>query len=305
MKIICDVCNNDEASLFCPADDAALCSACDHRVHRANNLAGKHPRFPLLLPSPKDSPLCDICQEEKAMLFCHEDRAILCKNCDVNIHKVNEHKMNHCRFLLTGIKLSPVALLSKSGDEEPISVKKPVAVAVSASVVNQTQKIITVGAPKLNGSGYGCLGGSSISEYLIETLPGWHVEDLLDSPPTYSKVDEDDPGMFWDDEILNVSMNDCLSQEKMGIWVPQAPPPAAPPPSQPLLLNSYQVQPFSNMGFGSQMISGSSPFFDPTDLNKIAKPIGKRGFEDGDYFTVPQINSPVTMNFKRSRTNIR
>lgn len=126
-------------------------------------------------------------QEEKALLFCQQDRAILCKNCDVNIHKVNEHKMNHCRFLLTGIKLSPVVLSSKSGDEEAIStVKKPV--AVSNPVVNQTQKITTVGAPKSNGSGYGCTGGSSISEYLIETLPGWHVEDLLDSPPTYSKV---------------------------------------------------------------------------------------------------------------------
>ncbi|KAI3693627.1 hypothetical protein L1987_76575 [Smallanthus sonchifolius] len=160
------------ASVFCPADDAALCSACDHQVHHANNLAGKHPRFSLLPPSPKDSPICDICQEEKALLFCQQDRAILCRGCDVAIHKVNEHTMNHCRFILTGVKLSPVALSSiigngvvsdlkpKSRDQKPIAVKRPV--AVSAPVVNQTQKITTLAFPKSNGSaergGDGCWG---------------------------------------------------------------------------------------------------------------------------------------------------
>nr|DAD38059.1 TPA_asm: hypothetical protein HUJ06_008700 [Nelumbo nucifera] len=33
MKIQCDVCNQDEASLFCSADEAALCDGCDSRVH--------------------------------------------------------------------------------------------------------------------------------------------------------------------------------------------------------------------------------------------------------------------------------
>ncbi|MCD7459087.1 hypothetical protein HAX54_040049 [Datura stramonium] len=45
MKIQCDVCNKKEASVFCVADEAALCDSCDHRVHHANKLAGKHQRF--------------------------------------------------------------------------------------------------------------------------------------------------------------------------------------------------------------------------------------------------------------------
>ncbi|KAL8250579.1 hypothetical protein R6Q59_034272 [Mikania micrantha] len=301
MKINCNVCNKDEASVFCPADDAALCAACDHRVHHANNLAGKHHRFSLLHPSPEDSPLCDICKEEKALMFCHQDRAILCKNCDFAIHKVNEHKLNHCRFLLTGVKLSPVALLStagngvvheqkpKSRDQEPITVKK-----------------------QGNGSGHGSTAASSISEYLIETLPGWHVEDFLDSPSTFSndilQVNEDDSGLFWDDEVLKGSMNDCFSPETMGIWVPQAPPPAAPPPPTApppsLLLNPYnQLQSYSNLSFGSQMTGGSSPFFAPvTNLNKISKSNGKSDFEDGNCFAVPQISPPMSTIFKRSTT---
>lgn len=62
MKIQCDVCNKDEASVFCTADEAVLCAACDHRVHHANKLASKHQRFSLHLPSSKQIPLCDICQ---------------------------------------------------------------------------------------------------------------------------------------------------------------------------------------------------------------------------------------------------
>ncbi|KAJ0712826.1 putative transcription factor interactor and regulator Znf-B family [Helianthus annuus] len=309
MKINCDVCNKQEATVFCPADDAALCAACDHRVHHANTLAGKHPRFPLLPPSPKDSPLCDICQDQKALLFCQQDRAILCKDCDAAIHKVNEHTMNHCRFLLTGVKLSTVALSptggngvvpdqnSMSRDQEPVTVKKPV--AVSATAGYQTQKITTYVAPKSNGSGHGSTAASSISDYLIETLPGWHVENFLDSPTFYPKVDEDDQlAMFWDNELLKGSMNGCLSPETMGIWVPQAPPPAAPPPPQPLLLDPYQIQ---YMGFGSdQMVSGSSPFFAPINHNKITRSKRKKESDDGNCFTVPQISTPNLQEIKNN-----
>jgi len=75
MKVQCDVCAAEAASVFCCADEAALCAACDRRVHRANKLAGKHRRFSLLSPAlpssspgqqqqqpPPPPPLCDICQ---------------------------------------------------------------------------------------------------------------------------------------------------------------------------------------------------------------------------------------------------
>nr|GMD85724.1 B-box zinc finger protein 21-like [Ipomoea batatas] len=41
MKIQCDVCEKEEASIFCTADEAALCEACNHHVHDANKLAGR------------------------------------------------------------------------------------------------------------------------------------------------------------------------------------------------------------------------------------------------------------------------
>lgn len=61
MKIQCSVCEAAEANVLCCADEAALCWACDEKVHEANKLASKHQRVPLSGSSPQ-IPKCDICQ---------------------------------------------------------------------------------------------------------------------------------------------------------------------------------------------------------------------------------------------------
>ena len=61
MKIQCNVCEAAEAAVLCCADEAALCWACDEKVHAANKLAGKHQRVPLSVSS-SSLPKCDICQ---------------------------------------------------------------------------------------------------------------------------------------------------------------------------------------------------------------------------------------------------
>ncbi|KAH9308304.1 hypothetical protein KI387_036215, partial [Taxus chinensis] len=105
MKVECDVCERGEASVFCCADEAALCAACDSQVHQANKLASKHPRLSLL-HSPPDFPTCDICQEKRAFFFCKQDRALLCRDCDFSVHSANDLTAKHSRFLVPGIKVS-------------------------------------------------------------------------------------------------------------------------------------------------------------------------------------------------------
>ncbi|XP_076893469.1 B-box zinc finger protein 21-like [Bidens hawaiensis] len=300
MKIQCDVCNENEASVYCSADEAALCSACDQRVHHANKLAGKHPRFSLLHPSPKDSPVCDICQDKKAFLFCQQDRAILCKDCDLAIHKVNQHTQTHNRFLLTGVKLSPtaslystppVALLSTNNYSGvvPDQQRKP----VTSPIMNQAISVKTTNCQQESTT-------SSISEYLIETLPGWHVEDFLDPPPSFSKVGDNDLGPVWGSDLTDGSLNSTLTSS-MGIWVPQAPPHAR------YAHVLQQFEPRSNMGFGVQATNGSSLVFAQNDYNNItkitngAKVSRNRVPDNGHCFTVPQI-SPSSTTSKRSRT---
>ncbi|KAF7085299.1 hypothetical protein CFC21_088745 [Triticum aestivum] len=167
MKVQCDVCAAEAASVFCCADEAALCDACDRRVHRANKLAGKHRRFSLLNPSPSASmppPLCDICQEKRGFLFCKEDRAILCRECDVSVHAASELSMRHARFLLTGVRVSsePAASPAPPSEEE-----------------NTSSHCCSGDDDAAPATSHGASSGSSISEYLTKTLPGWHVEDFL------------------------------------------------------------------------------------------------------------------------------
>lgn len=201
MKIRCDVCEKEEATVFCSADEAALCRHCDRRVHHANKLAGEHHRFALLHPSFKDSPRCDICQERRAFLFCQEDRAILCKECDNSIHKANEHTQKHNRFLLSGVKLLPAEASSSyptstssngsnnfynAGTSESESEIRNKSSSISQEIfrpisTHDRQKALETKSTPCHGfmsQEYGI--PSSISEYLMETLPGWHVEDFLD-----------------------------------------------------------------------------------------------------------------------------
>uniref|UniRef100_A0A7C8ZHX1 B box-type domain-containing protein n=2 Tax=Opuntia streptacantha TaxID=393608 RepID=A0A7C8ZHX1_OPUST len=215
MKIQCDVCEKQRASVFCAADEAALCEECDQRVHHANKLASKHQRLSLQHPSFKDAPLCDICQDRKALLFCREDRAILCRECDIPIHKANEHTQNHSRFLLTGVKLTtpssthcPNSSPLSSTSSNPSSKNKRSASVSShncdhdvfsqRNLRNNSKHLMGTNTPttatatttmmmnyRQNSQEGSNSTSNTISEYLTDTIPGWRLEDLLGSSPSY------------------------------------------------------------------------------------------------------------------------
>ncbi|RAL47360.1 hypothetical protein DM860_013325 [Cuscuta australis] len=269
MKIQCDVCNKDEASFFCVADDAALCPACDRRVHHANKLAGKHRRFSLL--HPPQSPLCDICKEKRGFLFCQQDRAILCTDCDDSVHRSNEHTKKHDRFLLSGVKISAASHLfcSPPPSKSQISSNKAAAAAVSPSPVSRIHHTV---AKPAEPNCHGFTGSSSsLSEYL-ETLPGYGVEELLDSSSPYSicpsKMGDNDGLMmlpFWDGDIER-----SICTEKEGIWgVPQS---------------SSSSLPFG--GFAAAAAAQNGLTMKWTDDNS---------------FAVPQMSPSSTSSFKRPR----
>ncbi|XBI25971.1 hypothetical protein VPH35_050787 [Triticum aestivum] len=125
MKVLCSACEAPEARVLCCADEAALCARCDRDVHDANRLAGKHHRLPLLSaasnPPAVSAPNCDICQEGHAYFFCVEDRALLCRSCDVAVHTANAFVSAHRRFLLTGVQVS----LEPDEQEEPVPEPEP------------------------------------------------------------------------------------------------------------------------------------------------------------------------------------
>ncbi|GLJ25252.1 hypothetical protein SUGI_0483430 [Cryptomeria japonica] len=185
MKIECDVCQTVEASVFCCADEAALCVICDSKVHAANKLASKHPRLSLL-HSEKDFPRCDICQEKRAFFFCREDRALLCRDCDFSVHSANDLTGKHTRFLVPGLKVSlhplpvdasPSTLSSACSNIE----EKEEGLKKNGNEMNKKLKTnpltdLPVFSPVCSEAGAGT-GNGDISQFLNE------VEEFLTSSP--------------------------------------------------------------------------------------------------------------------------
>lgn len=64
-----------------PLDPGRALKCCDvpFRVHGANKLAAKHDRVEL--GKAAEPVQCDICQDRPAVLFCSEDRALICRRC--------------------------------------------------------------------------------------------------------------------------------------------------------------------------------------------------------------------------------
>ncbi|XP_020393259.1 B-box zinc finger protein 20 [Zea mays] len=210
MQMLCDVCAAAPAAVICCADEAALCSACDRRVHRANKLAHKHRRIPLAQPSGDESdadakPLCDVCKERRGLVFCVEDRAILCPDCDDPIHSANDLTAKHTRFLLVGAKLS-AALVDAQAPHSPDdddndcgrgngAAAEPDAVPAVCAQGSCAAKASSLESGGGGGGGSG--SGSSISEYLTNICPGWRVDDLLFDDSAFSaasKADSCDDG---------------------------------------------------------------------------------------------------------------
>ncbi|KAK2970307.1 hypothetical protein RJ640_017038 [Escallonia rubra] len=148
MKIQCDVCEKAPATMICCADEAALCAKCDIEVHAANKLASKHQR--LLLQSLSNKlPRCDICQEKAAFIFCVEDRALFCRDCDEPIHSAGSLAANHQRLLATGIRVALSSNSPKEPEKSPLEPPPPPSTknAQQISVENPAQQVPSFSSP--------------------------------------------------------------------------------------------------------------------------------------------------------------
>lgn len=178
MRIQCDVCEHKTAAVICSADEAALCVECDVKVHQANKLASKHKRLPLM-PSNSKLCLCDICQDKTAFVFCLEDRAMLCRDCDESVHSPDTLAAKHQRFLATGIRVALTAdipsLCENEGSTAPTAPNPAVSATVSTMSVQKKS------------------GGIAHQNYVE---PCWNVDDLLPLSDFDSKGDQGNLGDF-------------------------------------------------------------------------------------------------------------
>lgn len=249
MKIQCNVCEVAEANVLCCADEAALCWACDEKVHAANKLASKHQRVPLSSSS-SQMPKCDICQETVGFFFCLEDRALLCRNCDVAIHTANSHVSGHQRFLLTGVKVGLEAVVptasssmgnlpsgEKTSDTERHSVRRrltPISLAGEYKAVVPPSHISSPGEFSVSKVPYaGGPATGSLSQWQFDELIGLtefnHNYGYMDngsSKADSAKLGESDCSPILRAIEEELDSNECLGQVPEISWiVPQMPSP--------------------------------------------------------------------------------
>ncbi|CAI9108030.1 OLC1v1007539C1 [Oldenlandia corymbosa var. corymbosa] len=112
---LCVFCGEATAVLYCRADSAKLCLACDRQVHSTNQLFTKHTRWLL----------CDSCDSTPATIFCRTHAAVLCQNCDWDHHN-NNSTGQHDRRPLEGFSGCPSAseLLGILGFDSDVAGKK-------------------------------------------------------------------------------------------------------------------------------------------------------------------------------------
>lgn len=210
MKIQCDACEQAAASVICYADEAALCTECDIKVHKANKLASKHKRLSLIPTSPKLS-RCDICQDKASIVFCLEDRAMLCRDCDESVHSPDTLAAKHQRFLATGIK---VALNAQSSESQGPSEFNKQLTSMSSST-----------APVQVGLQMGSTD-TSLSKPTHYGQPCWSVDELLPLSDFESKGDPNGLGEFdWEvDGFDNLGLFGQDQEEALACRVPQLSP---------------------------------------------------------------------------------
>ncbi|KAJ0754269.1 putative transcription factor C2C2-CO-like family [Helianthus annuus] len=108
---LCDTCHLLPGTIFCEADLAYLCTACDLHVHAANKLSSRHKRVRV----------CDACEQAPAAFICKADAASLCTTCDAVIHSANPLSRRHHRVPVMPILGSSV-YNNNNNNNEPWSV---------------------------------------------------------------------------------------------------------------------------------------------------------------------------------------
>lgn len=93
-------------------------------------------------------------QDKAAFIFCVEDRALFCQNCDEAIHPAGSLSANHQRFLATGIRVAAASTNCTKDDEKP-HLEPP----------NRNPQQVSVEPP---------------SQQVPNFSPSWGVDDLLE-----------------------------------------------------------------------------------------------------------------------------
>ncbi|CAM8959345.1 unnamed protein product [Rhodiola kirilowii] len=159
---LCDFCSESTALIYCRADKAKLCLACDREVHSTNALFTKHTR----------AQLCDACDGSPVTILCSTDDLVLCQNCDWETHSNKSELSVHDRKFLEGFSGCPKVceLMAVLGLED---------LGKKALLESETE-------------GFDQAGEYGFSDFLVWDTPVFNLDDLIggvDSVSGYGSVE--------------------------------------------------------------------------------------------------------------------
>ncbi|CAN0925413.1 B-box zinc finger protein 22 [Linum grandiflorum] len=154
------------------------------------------------------------------LFFCLEDRALLCRKCDVAIHTANEHVSVHQRFLLTGVK---TAFFSGRVSSMPFASLSNDAPSVDGMRSSEPLKV-----PFAEGNNAGAIQQWQLDDFF--SLTGFnqnysYLDNGSSKADSGKRSDSDNSGMMrsGEDEMDN---GECLGQASESCWaVPEMPSP--------------------------------------------------------------------------------
>eukprot|EP00976_Prorocentrum_cordatum_P088869 1187516-Prorocentrum_minimum.AAC.1 len=148
-------------------------------------------------------------QDANAYVVCREDRAFLCRRCDISIHSATKLAQKHQRFLLTGVTIalqshgsnnSEESASAEASDEdgkcgsegsggEPSSSKSNNMnqqlvpdLGLASSSDNGLVPDLGLASSSDNGNGIQYGKSSKFDKNMATSVPHWRVDELLDIP---------------------------------------------------------------------------------------------------------------------------
>jgi len=158
-----------------------MCAECDGSIHTSSSK--KHSRVQLLAPSKPTQPKCDICQVDNAYVVCREDRAVLCRRCDLSIHTATKLAEKHQRFLLSGVTLALHPVRSGSEDRSEASEDRGEENEPSTSKsTNHLVPDLGPGSSLVTNTKQFAANNGKNDKFMATSVPHWRVDELLDIP---------------------------------------------------------------------------------------------------------------------------
>lgn len=121
-------------------------------------------------------------QETVGYFFCLEDRALLCRKCDVAIHTANNFVCSHQRFLLTGVKvgLEPTEPGGSCSSGKSVSGEK--GSETKSHSASRRENLSPLAGLPVNVGGVQDFVPSKVSfsgGSMAGSIPQWHIDEFI------------------------------------------------------------------------------------------------------------------------------